>query len=273
MTLAELKTIDGMRIHSISDLDNIIPNIQFRIFEGYMENYRGHGLRDYKLIPGLCRNDIEFKKLREIEKELYTNFINGVDKKEFDAVRVPFTIEPYGDIRNYWYLLFQAQHLGLKTRLMDWTISWQTALLFAVEDEKHHGKDGSFWIYLCQDANLLNHGAGHAMEKIYPLDFDQNYMINSPIYLFDDVIDIVGEKRMGNQHGRFWIQSLEKSQTPLNEQQAYSPYLAEIIIDGNSKSKIKKELMEIGFNINQLYYRDDEKIDKAINQINGLLAV
>lgn len=262
--------MNGTRIKSVKELyDEVITKIQWARFgRTHMENYRGHGLREYKLLPGLGRYNFENSELQIKEKCLYQNFIKGVENGDINAVRQPFKGETNSELRNLWYSLFQAQHLGLKTRLMDWSIGWETSLMFAVEEEKHHGKDGSFWIYLCQRENLYNTSNINEITSIDPLVFEGNAMINSPLYLYDNVYDIIGEKRMGRQSGRFWIQSIENSKIPLNEQSKYSRHLIEIIIDGDSKADIKKELIEMGNTLDWNYYRNDETIEANINSIN-----
>lgn len=260
-----------MRITSVKQLyEEVIKKVQWARFgRTHMENYRGHALREYKLLPGLGRYEFEPSKLLKIEKCLYENFLKEVEKNEIDAVRRPFDNKvDNSDLKNYWYCLFQAQHLGLKTRLMDWSIGWETSLMFAVENEEHHGKDGSFWIYYCQRENLFNTNNINGITKLNPLEFSGNAMINSPLYLFDNVFDIIGEKRMGRQSGRFWIQSAEKSIIPLNEQPEFAEFLQEIIIDGDSKASIKKELEVLGNTLDYNYYRKDDNIDNRIKELN-----
>lgn len=259
-----------MRITSFQQLYNeVITKVQWARFGGnHMENYRGHGLREYKLLPGLGRYDYELADLKAREKCLYQNFLNQVENGTIDAVRRPFKKGDNFELKNYWYSLFQAQHLGLKTRLMDWSIGWETALMFAVIEEKHHGKDGSFWIYFCQRENVFNVDNIEDITKIDPLKFKDDAMINSPLYMFDEIFDIIGEKRMGRQSGRFWIQSVGNCKIPLNEQPKFAPYLKEIIIDGGSKASIKQELTERGITLNWNYYRNDETIDNEVKKIN-----
>ncbi|MHA8097804.1 FRG domain-containing protein [Aquirufa aurantiipilula] len=233
-----------------------------------MENYRGHGLREYELKPGLGRYDFDATELAAREKCLNKNFLKQVENGAIDAVRKPFNRGEKFKLKNYWYSLFQAQHLGLKTRLMDWSIGWETALMFAVNNEKHHGRDGSIWIYFCQRENLFNVDNIKEITAIDPLEFKGDAMINSPLYMFDDLFGIIGEKRMGRQSGRFWIQSIENCKIPLNSQPQFAPYLSEIIIDGGSKAAIKKELTEHGITLDWHYYRNDENMDKVVKKIN-----
>ena len=261
-----------MRITSVKQLYNeVITKVQWARFgRTHMENYRGHGLREYKLLPGLGRYELEEDEYKKKERCLYESFLKAVEEEKIQAVRRPFKDGENVELRNLWYSLFQAQHLGLKTRLMDWSISWETSLMFAVNEERHHGKDGSLWIYYCQQKDRFNADNIYEITSIDPLNFDGDAMINSPIYLFDEIFDIVGEKRMGRQSGRFWIQSIEKSNTPLNQQPEFSKYLQEVIIDGDSKAAIKKLLIEKGHSLDWNYYRKDDIIDNGIKQINGV---
>lgn len=54
---------------------------------------------------------------------------------------------------NYFDWLFQMQHHGVPTRLLDWTESALTALFFAVEDAKNEDKDAALWILLPTELN------------------------------------------------------------------------------------------------------------------------
>jgi hypothetical protein len=53
-----------MRITSAEQLyKEVIVDVQWARFgRTHMENYRGHGLRDYKLLPGLARYEFEPKE-------------------------------------------------------------------------------------------------------------------------------------------------------------------------------------------------------------------
>jgi len=260
-----------MRIKSAKELyTTVIQPVQnYRFGRTHMEYYRGHSIRDYQLINGLFRDEFEIEHAKEIEKCLYNSFLYCVKKGEINSIREPFKAEEENyELKNLWYLLYQAQHLGLKTRLLDWSIGWETSLLFAVENEKYHGVDGSFWIFFCPEENQINSPNIKDLMKISPTDIQESYMINSPIYMLDDVFDILGERRMGRQSGRFWVQSIENSKIPLNKQPYFQQFLREIIIDGDSKASIKKELAESGITLDWHNYRKDETILEVINQIN-----
>ncbi|WP_165830437.1 FRG domain-containing protein [Flavobacterium aquariorum] len=258
------------KITSINDLKPIISEIQnLRIYFDIMENYRGHSLESYQLNSGLARYNKTPSELSKIENDIYNKFYKLIKTKK-DYIREPFTQDYEGyELKNKWYSLFQAQHIGLLTRLMDWSIDWRVALMFAVENENYFKKNGTLTIFLVP-GDLLYHDRKikEVSSKTDPFTNSIDMMINTPVYMLDDKFDYIGEKRIGRQNGRFWVQSIEKSVIPLNEQEEYKPLLLNLIIDGESKEKIKAELETMGYKIDWHYYRKDEDVDDEIKLIN-----
>lgn len=257
-------------IKSVAHLVPIIDEVQnLRMYFGVMENYRGHSLESYKLNSGLARFKKEAKEINEIEKIIYSDFSELIKSKE-DYIREPFKedTENY-ELRNKWYSLFQAQHIGLKTRFMDWSIDWRVALMFAVENEDYFGHNGTLTIFIVPDVLLFHDKKLKPITTTTdPFEVKQDMMLNTPTYMFDDKFDFVGEKRMVRQHGRFWMQSIENSNIPLEEQEVYKPLLLKLIIDGDSKQSIKAELEKMGYAIDWHYYRKDNDVDGEIKSIN-----
>jgi hypothetical protein len=91
--------------------------------------YRGLANESWKLETSLIRLGGDYEKL---EWALLRNFIRHAE---------PGTI--LSD--NLWVRLAIAQHHGLPTRLMDWTVSPQVALHFATAELEHYDKDGVIW--------------------------------------------------------------------------------------------------------------------------------
>lgn len=260
----------GTRIKSIAELKSIISQIQdLRIYYPLMENYRGHSLIEYELNSGLARNKLSPEEFIEVERKLYNDFMVFVSKQD-DYIRLPFGENDNNpELKNKWYALYQAQHLGLKTRFMDWSIGWETALMFAVENEKHFEKDGSFNVFLVPREQLFSSDRiSKVSSEIDPFELSDDMMINTPIYMLDNKFDYVGEKRISRQAGRFWVQPVGKVNIPLNKQTEYKNLFLELIIDGSSKKTIKSELEEHGATIDWHYYRKDENIDTEIKKIN-----
>lgn len=82
--------------------------------------YRGHFKSSYELKPGIGRIEDPHG---EKERELFMQF-----KRSYQSFS---TVQPKRDID----LLFLAQHYGLKTRILDWTLNPLVALFFACYEE------------------------------------------------------------------------------------------------------------------------------------------
>ena len=74
---------------------------------------------------------------------------------------------------------------------------------------------------------------------------------------------------MMRQSGWFWVQSLENSIIPLNNQEKYNRLFTHVIIDKNSKKSIREELTQYNYLIDWIYYKYDCEIEHCISEINN----
>lgn len=231
-----------MRIYSYDQLSEIISDLQVKMGISarvdFIENYRGQSLDTYKLENGIGRFKYSKCTLRRKEKKLFDKFINNVLSGKIDFIQEPYHTQKYKYIRE-WFYFFQAQHLGLKTRLMDWTMRWEIALMFAVNDDRCFGIDGQFWIFICPRKYVINSGNLEELYNTHPLEITKNYMINNPFYQGIEGEDFIAEKRRARQHGRFFVQPFNEALIPLEEQPELKPQLVKCIIDGPSKKKLE----------------------------------
>jgi hypothetical protein len=124
--------------------------------------YRGHSDQDYELWPGVYRpeftaasktrsgEDAEEKRL-DLERHMLGEFrTSGAT-----------LLNPNAFVEVY----FVAQHSGMPTRLLDWTMNPLAALFFAVKGPNNYDKDGEF---LIMDAQKLLLPSGPDVPKTEP---------------------------------------------------------------------------------------------------------
>ena len=115
--------------------------------EGYGQDtndtviFRGH--RDgawEKFIPSLYRDILTRKakseEIYEIEKALKDAFVGKWFLNE---------MKPYLEHRALFRMLYIMQHYGIKTRVLDWTLSWKVAAYFATEKKGEDDEEGAVW--------------------------------------------------------------------------------------------------------------------------------
>ncbi|MBK8954994.1 MAG: FRG domain-containing protein [Bacteroidia bacterium] len=265
----QLKDIyEGSRVHSISELMPIIETVQMVKNTGieYFEFYRGHSLEAYKLLSGLSRLSDNPTIISQIDNELQSRFDSEFLPQKLQALELS-QLHKDRSFELKWKLAFQAQHLGLKTRLLDWSINWRIALMFAVED--HFESDGALWIFLCPKVWRYSSAGNTNYFSIHPNNVESTLLINHGFLLDEQFKEHDGMMRVARQAGRFTIQSYNESIIPLEAQSNVDQFLIKIIIDGASKPSIKAELKKSeGIHLDWAYYRKDSEIDDILKIIN-----
>lgn len=133
--------------------------------------FRGHSDKDYELDSGLFRVSKNTKKRYSLDQ--YLDMEHNLSQS-FKAQASTFVKEDYMES------MFIMQHYGLKTRLLDWTDSFSTALFFAFNEWKYsEGGDASIWLL---DPHALN-------EHLHD---------NDGVYTVDDIKDVHSAEALSN---------------------------------------------------------------------------
>lgn len=113
-----------------------------------------------KTSHGRYRSDFVYRGLADQSWELETSLLRlagGYEKVERPLLR---SFRKYAEPRSLqaetiWIQLAIAQHHGLPTRLMDWTVSPRVAVHFATVEQEHYDKDGVIWCIDVAEARSL----------------------------------------------------------------------------------------------------------------------
>lgn len=177
--------------------------------------FRGINDSSHPLTSGLYRNDASsYGGVKNLERNLYHHFINYGDSL-FDF-----------DTNNKWNILFCMQHFRMKTRLLDWTTSFLTALYFA-NFNRETGKEACIWLL---DPFELNYNAysllGDTRTRgyLYSIDTIPDICKDYPVYFEGNALQIptfallprMNNRRIMAQNGVFTVQGTNP--IPLDEE-------------------------------------------------------
>lgn len=224
--------------NSLNDVDNAINKIK-RPGREYV--FRGLPNNSYTLqtrIEDKLKNKI---KANDCVKKMIESFINLIEQNgltnEIYKDNSPFKTPNY---KNDWYLICQAQHLGIPTMLMDWSLDWKKALFFSVFDMTNELDSGLLW---CLDASSFTYNDDQLDSKsIYisnPFDYKGQSRIINPSFELG-LEGCLATKRMDYQSGRFLISSLDDSCEPLENKTCFIERLTKIVITPECKADILK---------------------------------
>ncbi len=108
--------------------------------------YRGHAKPEYQNIPTLLRDGLQLDEALKYEQLIHSYFLKSINCRGFiGGTKLRPKVKTSPNL-NTWRYLAQERHLGLPSRLLDWSMNWKVALFFAVCNPAHHGFDGHVWI-------------------------------------------------------------------------------------------------------------------------------
>jgi hypothetical protein len=277
--LNPLETFEIKNLQDISDfhaeLIKVRVELKFKCGVDVMPHYRGEQKYGWDILPGILRppfsSKIDLNKVREIEKngiEIFKKKVidNFGEEKLFKHSKKPFGVE--------WDLLFQAQHAGVKTNLIDLsTESIHSSFFMCEPSEKHENSDGQLWSLLVPHEFIYNETTDYdkpVYPNINPFDIDTSFVCNVPTYI-DDIDQRTYQFRLFRQHGRLFASSNSDLEVPLNKKVFWENMMFRVRVKAEVKKTIFKELMEIGFDKDRLMLTESEEATKMIEEINNEL--
>jgi hypothetical protein len=240
----------------------------------FYPHYRSEQFYGWDITPGIFRNPAAHftpAEAKALERKAIDRFQGLVsDKIGPQAFRDIFDKHPNG---RSWDLLFQAQHCGLKTTLIDWTMNIAPSLFFGVEEstiQYIEESDGQLWVFMLPGNQLLNTDGnedGKAYFRYDPFTLTEGFMTNVPIYL-DDLEERICEQRISRQGGRFYISAADTCNIPMNKQPAIAQYLFRFKIPAKCKKQIRTELNDHHINHETTYVKQSPEHDAIAATLN-----
>lgn len=229
------------QITSVEDLISALAEDNDK-YEGAIW-YRGHAVENWPLCPGYYRLDGPPPESTLVKrfKQSAAMLISAPTNDSFD-----------------W--LFQMQHYGVPTRLLDWSETPLVGLYFAVHDaSKHEGENGALWSLRPSELNK-NAGIEDSSEEYFVPSFEdeelQNYSVeslrqNARVQLKPlATIATRNNERIQAQHGVFTIH--HNDQNPI-EAVGDGSHAIKYVIPNENKGHIVKQLDLLGFTKFQLF--------------------
>lgn len=255
--VSSLKQFEERRTFIISKYNNPFNQLFFR----------GHGDREYKIVPSLLRNsgllDMEDRLFKDTVIENHNEFVN--DRTALEK-------------------LAKMQHFGLPSRLMDITMDPLIALYFACCG--NYNKDGEVLIFsipydeikyydsdkvailsnLCKMPSYRKSNTNELTHVIQEekTNFFDNDIKDSDLNTVLCVKAKQNNQRIIQQQGYFFLFGLSLFTA---KKKIYNDWLIkdyEIIIDKNAKKKILKKLKRRRINKNSLF--PDKKLSKKLEE-------
>jgi hypothetical protein len=241
-------------ITSIKEYIEIISEVSLKGFSFF----RGQSsYKEYKLLPSLLRCDFKTGN-RYYSERCDKNFLTS-----FKSRSLPYLKHiPKNDIE--W--MTTAQHYGIPTRLLDWSLSPLVALFFAVENPKFSytlPEDSPVvWCLNPIELNTKVMYLGHRNDVPNIMDEDNTLTncINEYYAVGKKMEDIMypiallgasNNNRIDAQKGVFTLFPLNA--IPLEEMEDASEILYKVVIPKENVYEIKKQLFELGITHTSIY--------------------
>lgn len=204
--------------------------------------YRGHQKVIYKLVPSLYR----YRNGSNKEQDLFTDFVEGGGRR---FVKHVFD-ESGPEVDQDWMTLFDMQHYGIPTRLLDWTETFGNAVAFALLDREETNTEPAA-VYVLSPASLNNRANPKRKTTIEigkdgKYKYKELYWEGSPT-LPQKPVAIETPKgyrneRMAAQHGRFTVHGTDNN--ALEEQ--FPDVVKKIILPKEALEDSKEFLRDAG---------------------------
>lgn len=275
-----------IEVGSLSEFASQVERILVATKEGKPDGtrvgnwYRGHGKRNYQLVPSLYRHPVitDGGSLLDLESKMVGEFRRQGILHEFPSLRQ--------NESESTETLFYMQHYGVPTRLLDWTSNPFIALYFALTGATKGGSEpASVWVLDPWEWNscALNQISYGLKGPALPSDEDLKtyrpkvaYGVNDKAQMYEHPVAILGmanNVRMFAQKGVFTMfgRATISMDAVYNEREFTEGCLVELIIPPEYIEPLLDNLLAIGYT-DSVAYPDLQGLALEIKRLNGFRA-
>lgn len=254
ITVKRTRSLEAIpkKITTIEDFE-VLKHILAELRSEYDFLFRGHASKDWLLKPTLARLE---KANYSRESEVLKEFKAYCVEQGYDRFRLDLFNEDL-------FYMGMGRHLGLNSRLLDWSAGICESMAFLLEDT-HLKEDGLIWI-IAKPKSIL-------FENISPLKINdgQLHFLKEAYYLPSDLNPPLGEKRRWRQHGFFTAMAEKHINTSLLELIKHTNIKVLSVLVPNSAKQIFKE--KDLFYVTPFLLVDQDCNDiQYVNKLNSLL--
>jgi hypothetical protein len=255
------------------DLIRVRNDLRFSVGIDVMPHYRGEQNYGWDILPGTFRppfsTNIDLRKIREIEKNGAKIFKQKVIQYYGEKQIFRHSIKPFGE---EWDLLFQAQHAGVKTNLIDFSTSSVLSSFFMCEpSEKHNKSDGQLWCLLVPSEFIFNETSEYeklVYPRYNPYELNTSFVCNVPAYI-DDIDERTYQFRLFRQHGRFFASRDSDIEIPLNKKEFWENMIFRVRVPAEVKNIIFDELIDLRIDRKSMMIVESDEAYKMIDEVNN----
>ena len=254
-----LEDLMSVPVSTLDDLLSLYNNLAyFRALRGYRYLYRGHSSSSYTLQPTISRSS---NASIENESLIFNTFKQICRESKCAQFKLDNSNEDL-------YYMSIARHLGLKSRLLDWTAGFWVALSFLLYDNRD--LDGTLWI-MAQKKDLPLENSSPLEIKDNNVHFFKETCVIPENKLLNDLP--LGLARSYRQHSYFTATSLQNTLTPLNNLQGSKDIeFYHITISAELKGQLIecKDIIDVDY---WLYLRREDTLIDSVKELNKLFEV
>lgn len=275
-----LSKLESYEVKNLGDLESLhqeLINIRTELYFKYgydvHPHYRGEQLFGRNILPGIFRppfsEGITLDNSRKIESNGIEIFKERVEEKY--GKKVLFKNIVGEEHAEKWDLLFQAQHAGIKTNLIDLSTSIYHSAFFACEpSQSHDDKEAQLWCLLVPSEFIYGESTKYdnpCYPVVNPFNTDRSFVCNVPTFI-DDIDERTYQFRLFRQHGRLFVSSDNDLNIPLNQKDFWRDMILRVKIAPENKRAIYSQLNETGIDHDRLILNDSEEAKQFIRTIN-----